>query len=346
MSSEPTPNNPYLSFLPDMGAPIEIRAGAVAPTDPEAEAIKAAQNLQTPTWIKDEISFGAPPSATEQPVYAPQAATAPPQPVYAQPAPAVLPTFSAPTMSTGDAGIYAGAPKASAYVPPPTPGRTPGSVVMPGKPLQHPVLTALLRDFGIVTRKSHEVKVGKFVFTIRPVNAEILSYAVSVASKMAQTNDEYQTRLRMVIGVLSISGIDGLPLHEIFGVDLTNIRESITDPFFPPFTVAVKTSVPLLRFMFEDLGLTPISVVSGAYETHYNDDTEDEEVTEAPKATAPTDTRVRFKCSIEGCGHVEDVVPVILDAAKGAIQARYCPVHGQPLTPIAYTRDLANIPLA
>jgi hypothetical protein len=51
-------------------------------------------------------------------------------------------------------------------------------------------------------------------------------------------------------------------------------------------------------------------------------------------------------CSVDGCDFIENVVPEYLDAQSGAIKPRYCPAHGQTMTPIAYTRDLGDAPLA
>jgi hypothetical protein len=333
-TNQPRPNLPPrenpLEFLPSLGTQIDV-----APTTRQNSGIvdrekPPAVPVRKPDWIKDQIDVGPTPAPVN-------AGTVPP-------------SFSTPSSSAN-----AGFQNAQAYepelgaaqhtglgsVPPAQPGSVPGSVRVPNPPNQHPVVDALLRSLGYDESKLVHVELSGFKFTMRRNPAEVFAYTLSVVSKSSSTNDEAAMRLAMTLAALSVIKINGEPIWNLFGIDVSKAGQF--DDNNPPFLVVAKTASAIIDLFFNQLDWNVINKLADTYSEHWGDDDDESLLAQAAKIS-PDDQRVRFKCQIEGCNHVEDVVPDKLDA-KGSVRSRFCPEHGPTMSPSGYLRDLANVPL-
>lgn len=282
-----------------------------------------------------------------------QAQPAPYQPQFQAPpvqqaAPAPQASYiehpNTPRMETREAAAQVNAPRPSVHVPPPTMGSNPRTVKMPGQPVQHPVVSDLLRDFGLKQSDTHKFEAFGHGFTIREVNADVLNFCMGQAGKLAVTEADMGSRTRFMVAALSVLAIDDIPVVELFQWDKSKLRRGTSvDPWWPPFPVVTLLAESLFRFFFEQMKVDVIGRVAQEYDDMYGDAQEPEDSTRAPANLTASDERVRFKCSVAGCGHVLDQDPVFL--SKDTIKAVYCHEHGVAMTPIGYTRELGNLPL-
>jgi hypothetical protein len=312
-----------------------------------------------PNWLGDTMKTPMSESAHTDAQYAPPPSFHPEQypaqqepvpqfnapyhqaPVYQQPqmqAPQAQPTSFAP--NPAPQAQYA---RPASSIPAPQPGRTQGSVQMPNAPVQHPVVDALLADLGFTDQHLVVTTVAGHNFTMRKLPAELFAYALSIVSKVSSTNDEYAMRLNLTLGALSVVKIDDQPVWHLAKVDVSKVGQfSDTNP---PFSVASKSGSFIIDLFFSKLDFDVISKIADAYDSAWGTKDVDADMLAQAGAIKADDQRVRFKCSVEGCEHVEDVVPQYTDA-QGSMQPRFCPTHGPTMTPIGYLNQLANIPLA
>jgi hypothetical protein len=371
--SEPQANTPPSQaphHFPNLGVRVPLDATSIKPET--ADADKPNYTLQQPGWLPDSINLGAPdaPRSVEQTAPHQDTALLPPptmgpppgyrwalEPEPAAPQADAPVTYSAPDQSPAPvfaqpaplsiseaAHQHAAATRPSASVPQPTPGPRAGTVRVPGQPLQHPVVAELLQQFGLKKTDIHTFDALGHTFVIREANSEILQFCIGQGSKMAVSDADLGTRVRNMVAALSVISIDNVPVVELFPWNKTSIRNAASiDPLWPPFTVTVLVAEHLFRLFFESMKSDVISKIAEEYDVVYGGGTEPEDTTRAPLITRENDKRVRFKCNVAGCGHVEDVEPIVL--GDDLVQARFCPAHGVELTPLGYTRDMVSLPL-
>ena len=366
--SEPQANTPQspLHHFPHLGTRVPVDAASVKPET--AAADKPNFKLGIPSWLPQSINLDAPgaPQSVEQvtppeaPAQAvpvgepptpppgfrwalePAPAQAPQAPVYAAPAQAPAP-MQAPASTAEAAHQHSSVVRPSEHVPAPTPGPRSGTVRVPGQPIQHPVVAELLKQFGLKKSDVHEFEALGHTFVIREINSEILQFCIGQSSKSSVSEADLGTRVRNMVAVLSVLSIDGVPVVDIFPWNRALLKNVKIDPMWPPFTATVLVAEHLFRFFFEDMKPDVIAKIASEYDVVYGDGTEPEDTTRMPLFTKENDTRVRFKCSIEGCGHVEDVEPIVL--GDDLVQARFCPSHGVEHSALGYTKDLSSVPL-
>jgi hypothetical protein len=238
-------------------------------------------------------------------------------------------------------------PTPSERVPQPQPGRVAGSHQLPSQPLMHPVLESLMQDFGLTEANAHEFEWRGHHYRMLPLTAELMGFCTSIASRTSQSNDEYMYRLALIMGIVSLVAIDGVPCSELFKSQVAGLKIAY-DPFNPPYAVRVKFAPSLLEIFSAKLRILAAQKIAEEYDTAFDESSDMVAAAKKAEETKPVgvvDERVHFKCSVDGCGFVENVVPEYLDAASGAIKPRFCPSHGPTMTPVAYTRDLGDAPL-
>lgn len=234
----------------------------------------------------------------------------------------------------------------SAYVPPPQLGSVPGSVQVPPKPVQHPVVGQLLRDFGLAYARTAEAVVGPYRFRIREANAEVTNYVLGVAGRSALTDADYISRSRLMLAALGVVSINDTPVVDMFTWDRTRLpKGTVIDPNFPSSAVVVALAPELFMFFMETLSSEVINDIADAYDKEFGG-TEAEETTNTPVGILANEQRVRFKCPAEACGFVEDVVPDYADPQHQTVHARFCRKCGTKLSPIGRLKDMADVPLA
>jgi len=365
--ANPPPSQAPAHFFPHLGTRVPLDATSVKPET--AEADKPNYSLRQPGWLPESINLGAPdaprsmsvtpvPTAehTQAPLQAPPAPAGmrwalEPEPIepeapaaYAQPDQSPAPLFAQPATSLSElVHQHTAAPRPSPHVPQPTPGPRAGTVRVPGQPLQHPVVAELLQQFGLKKSDIHTFEALGHTFCIREVNSEILQFCIGQASKIAVSEADLGTRVRNMVAALSTLSIDNVPVVDIFPWNRALVKNSKIDPMWPPFTVTVLIAEHLFRFFFESMKSDVISAIAGEYDGVYGSGNEPEETTRTPLVTRENDQRVRFKCPVDGCGHVEDVEPIKL--GDDLVQARGCPVHITEMTALGYTKDLVSVPL-
>lgn len=341
------PRLPGLDSMPSLGRPLEqkiMTADDMLAQDPNIPRVP----LQIPEFYKGDLDTSSlernAMSAT--PVGAPTQAAQPQQEFIRNP------NYVAPGQQTQQfvdsaANVAASfAPQRSSSVPAPTPGAFPGSHQLPSKPLKHPVIESLLHDLSI---KEDSVYIHEFLghtYTLRPLTAELMGFATSLASRTATSNDEYIYKLALVSGILSVVAIDDVPCSEIYAQELASLKNPLPPyaPLNPPYAARVKYAPALIDLFMSKLKLNIVQSIAEAYDTAFDEDVTLKKAAES--ATSDVDQRVHFQCSVEGCGYSENVIPEIIDHASGAIRPRFCTVHGPTMTPIGYVKDLANTPLA
>lgn len=251
----------------------------------------------------------------------------------------------APRHSHAHAAGFAPQP-ASERVPQPQPGRVEGSHQLPSQPLMHPVLESLMQDFGLKESNAHEFEWRGHRYRLMPLTAELMGFCTSLASRTSQSNDEYMYRLALIMGIVSLVAIDGVPCAELFKAQVAGLKIAY-DPFNPPYAVRVKFAPSLLELFSSKLRIAASQKIAEEYDTAFDEGSDLVAAAKKAEETKPAghvDERVHFRCSVDGCDFVENVVPEYLDAA-GSIKPRFCPAHGPTMTPVAYTRDLGDTPL-
>ena len=329
-TNQPRPNLPPrenpLEFLPSLGTPVDVAPQTRQNSGMVDREKPPAVPLIKPDWVREQIDVGP-----RAPV---NAETVPPSfstPSYERPEP--TPIY--------DSGFGAAQRTQLGSVPLAAAGSVSGSVRVPNPPSQHPVVDALLRGLGFDESKLVHVEIGGFKFTMRRNPAEVFAYTLSIVSKSSSTNDEAAMRLAMTLAALSVIKINDEPLWKLFDIDVT--KAGTFDPSNPPFLVVTKTASAVIDLFFNQLDWNVINKLSDAYSEHWGDDDGENLLASASKISGD-DSRVRFKCTIDGCKHTEDVVPEKLDA-KGSIKPRFCPEHGNTMSPVGYLRDLVDVPL-
>lgn len=300
----------------------QVQAQAQAP-----QRALPRHTAQQPRY-QDQPAMTPPPTFTEQPMYKMQAPM-PAQQFHAQPA-----------ASETAAAMHAVRP--SQFVPPPTMGTSARTVELPGKPLQHPVVAELLRDFGLRQSDIHEFASLGFTFKIREVNAEVLNYCLGNAAKASVGELDMSNRTRLMVAAMSVISINDVPVTEIFPWQKAKLKGRKFDPWWPPYPVQVLLAEPLFRFFFEEIRVDVVSAIADEYDSVYGNDT-DEDTTKQPLVVA-NEKLVRFKCSVAGCKHTIDVEPTFTGRGN-EIHAVFCVHHGVPMTPLGYVKDLADLPL-
>jgi hypothetical protein len=233
-------------------------------------------------------------------------------------------------------------------VPPPLAGTVPGSQRVPGQPLMHPVLESLMRDFQLTEQDGHDFEYRGHTYKLMPLTAELMGFCTSLASRTSQSNDEYMYRLALIMGVISVIAIDGIPCSVLFSAQVSALKISY-NPFNPPYAVRVKFAPSLLEMFTSTLKIHVAARIAEEYDNAFDESSDIVAAAEKIKATAPVDKvdeRVHFRCNVDGCGFIENVIPDYIDVSSGSIRPRYCPTHGPTMTPVGYTREITNAPLA
>lgn len=314
-SNVPPQNRDPMEFMPSLGTPVQQGVMGRETLDATDRNIPKVQ-LASPSWLSDTISV------KEQAPSVPQFSA--PQTSFSHPREAQ------PQYRAGD-------------TPAPNQGRVPGSVQLPDRPVQHPVINSLLADLGFSDAKLVNTNIANHVFTQRQLNADMFAFALSTVSRASSTNDEYAMRLNLTLGALSVVKIDGAPSYALASVDVS--KAGTFDDSNPPFAVYSKSTSFLLDLFFSKLDFKIVETLADTYDKNWGTKDADADLLAMAGAVDAEDKRVRFKCSVEGCKHVEDVVPEFLDGS-GSVRARFCPEHGDTMTPLGYLSQLANVPLA
>lgn len=337
------PTSGPMAHLPIQGRRVEqqpMTQTDMIAADPNTPRVKPHV---PPGLYPDSINMGQPAAPGEMPrLYNMEQA----QPDVQQAA-AAAQFEAAPRPSLSSAAGFA-PPTRSERVPQPQPGRVEGSHQLPSQPLMHPVLESLMHDFGMTKADGHEFEYRGHTYRMLPLTAELMGFCTSIASRTSQSNDEYMYRLAMIMGIVSIVAIDNTPCSEIFSAQVANLKLSY-DPNNPPYAVRVKFAPSLLELFSAKLKIHLVQKIAEEYDTAFDEGSDMVAAARKAEETAPAnaiDERVHFRCSVDGCDFVENIVPEYLDEHTGAIKPRYCPAHGPTMTPVAYTRELGDAPLA
>lgn len=261
----------------------------------------------------------------------PQSASVPPQHQYTPqaapvPTPQTIPaTYQQPQTP---AQLAAPAPVASAVVPP--------------RPIRHPVLEGLLRDFGLKTYGVKTVELeapyNGYRWSFRKYSREQLNYALSVASNSALSAEAMESRLRTTTMAISLAALNDVPVWEVFGVDTENA--AITDTMYPPNSVAILAAGRVVDFLDEH---TDSGLADTLWERFVDLWPADGETMIPSQVEAKV---YRHKCPVSGCAYYVDKEPEYVNKVSGEIKTGFCPEHGAKLVVIGEVNELGDVPLA
>jgi hypothetical protein len=339
-----TPNIPtgnFMDFLPetkqvDVNVRTNSEMNAQDPNIPKV-ALKVPDFIRTRIRNPEAVAKGELPSAaptTEQSVSAVPFIPTKQAPQFTQDQPADLPI--PPTF-----GNMSRQENLGSSIPAPQNGSVAGSVKLPPQPIQHGVLSNLIAALKSTADDIRSVEVDGFVFKMRPLSADLYAYAMSLAQRASSTQGELAMRFNMVRSILALISVNDEPIYKMF--DMNTSKYQAFEDWAPPVALVVAYSPRLIDLFFNKLRFKTVEAISAEYDKYDESDSNTDLL--APGATSEDDERWRFKCGVPGCKHHEDIVPTYLDASKESVQPRFCPAHGEVLTPIGLVKDLGDIPL-
>lgn len=221
---------------------------------------------------------------------------------------------------------------------PPPPVNAPAYSPRPeaGKPIHHPVFDSLLRDFGI-KQDTRSRTYRNHTFSFRQYNADQHTHCVSLADSFSSSPIEYGERLHQNIVCVSLVAIDGHPLFEILGEDVSNYR--ILDPMNPPSVLSIRLLERVRQMFSEQFEPDVIGDLWEIYDGLF------------PVAGESDDDLGlegelwRYKCPKDGCSYSVDTIPKVDE--HGIPVRHFCKNHPETeLFPIGLVKDLQDRPLA
>lgn len=203
----------------------------------------------------------------------------------------------------------------------------------------HPVLDKLRARFGLRKQGTKDADLGGIVFTFRKyTNDAYVRFTNRYVKSDAETVHEYDDKIPYAILSIGIAAIDGVPTHEVFGVDINPVTEASlvdADPMYPPTDVIVRAAARLYPYLLHELEPELFDYAYKKYGELYPDE----------KFVDPNDAgKYVFECIEPGCSESIRRVPR-MDAQNIPVPF-HCPVHGTRMRVLGPVEALGNIPLA
>lgn len=219
-----------------------------------------------------------------------------------------------------------------------------GPQLLPDAPVRHPMLERMLATFGLERFPEKFEHIGNFKFGFRRCNTSDEAMATRFAALYTKISPaEYEFYLAIIRTAIGITSINDVPVHEIFGIDLSDAEKQVItrNPTNPPHTVTSMTAPAVLTFLLEKIDPTVLNDLAKAYDEAFRAQVEETRGDTANKMHVT----YRFQCS-NGCDETVERVPVIIDAVAGTYRPVFCPSCGKPMQAMGSLEDLANDPLA
>lgn len=232
-------------------------------------------------------------------------------------------------------------PEADALIQAHTKRLVPSSA-LPQAPKKHPMLDRLLSSFGLSKLPLKSDNIGDMKWTFRRLSSPDHLLAVRYAGLRSRQPDEFKVNMVYIQAVLALVSVNDVSIYDFMGADISTQDRILIerDPGNPPHML-VQTTAPVLIATLVD-GLMPeiLDALSTAYQELFE---EDREV--ASDVAQYRKTHWRFECGVEGCLEVQNRIPKIINATSGEIEPIFCPIHGEPMTPVSTLEDYRNNPL-
>lgn len=119
----------------------------------------------------------------------------------------------------------------------------------------HPLLRQLNQEFGLERLKVDVVELGGHRWAFRPKDYSALEW-VTERITVENQGKEAITGVSAVTVAAHLALVDGVPVYELFGVDVTG--RHIADPANPPVDLKRQASEAVLSWLRGDVGLTEI----------------------------------------------------------------------------------------
>lgn len=339
-----------MEFLPEMNAaPISVQKNSdMNAQDPNIPKVALKMPSFLPERIRnpDAVARGDLPSAqVSQPqVVIPQQAASQPKEEFVQQ------HHRSDFAYAADAGLAPSFQSLSApdplgsKVPKPENGKAPGSIKAPSNPVQHPVLASLMDSLKNTPDDHRSVVIDGFKFTMRPLPADLYAYTMNIAQRASASQPEMAMRFNLLRAVLALVYINDEPVYQVMNAPIKKYQAF--DDFAPPVPLVIAYAPRLIDLFFVQLKFKIVEGLAAEYDNFDLVESNKDLMTPGASNVDITNERLwRFKCSVPDCTHHEDVEPQFLDAAQESMAPRFCPEHGEVLTPIGRIVDLANIPL-
>lgn len=218
---------------------------------------------------------------------------------------------------------------------PSRPSQTPAVHPGPVKNL-HPVLARLREDLGMESTRPMDVRVGKHTWTLATLTPGDLATASRLADQLAIGQVETKLVYETAIVAHAVMAIDAVPTYQVFGVEPPP-GIPVQNPLRPPRAVRYLAAGKLYDFI-QDEAKTQLGTKlydayldkvdgSGAVQSYLDDESR---------------KRVKFECSVEGCGHTLTMAPRYEPGTRN-IMRPFCRWHAEPMT---LTGEQNDSPLA
>lgn len=201
---------------------------------------------------------------------------------------------------------------------------------------EHPVLQQLRERFGLVAKPVKDKTIGGIKFTFRKYNNQTYTkFVTNMMRPAADTEQEFEEKLGYAVASISIAAINGVPTHEVFGVEIDNSELAMVEdnPMHPPTRVVVATAESLYPWLIS----LAVPELGDALAITYGQ-------------LFPTESMVatkglwRYSCPKKNCTETHDYVPRY--DAEGKMKPYYCAVHGVVMKTLGSLEDLNSVPLA
>lgn len=200
---------------------------------------------------------------------------------------------------------------------------------------EHPVLLKLRERFGISAKPVKDETIGGIRFTFRKYNNQTYTkFVTNMVRPVAETEQEFEEKLGYAVASISIAAINGVPTHEVFGIDIDRTEMSMVEdnPLHPPTSVVVATAESLYPWLISlavpELGDALALTYGKLFPT---------------ESVMPTSGLWRYSCPKKNCNEIHDYKPRY--DSEGKMKPYYCSVHGVVMKALGSLEDLNNVPL-
>ena len=201
---------------------------------------------------------------------------------------------------------------------------------------EHPVLQKLRERFGLKAQSTKTEVIGGMNFTFRKfTNQAFTKFVTNRVRAACETHSEFEEKFGYALASISIAAIDGVPTHEVFGVDIDEHLERpllLADPMQPPTSVIVSCAEKLFPWLLS-LSIPELGdALSSTYSKLY------------PEEKLIQDKGIwKFECIKLKCTETQERKPRY--DIEGNMKKVYCPIHGTPMRALGSLEDLTNLPL-
>jgi hypothetical protein len=206
----------------------------------------------------------------------------------------------------------------------------------------HPVITKLLKNFGLKKDKRHDIAIfledssEKMVYSMVEVTEELQTWALELAKEKI-TEDGNSTAtvyFELLFVCCSVVAIDNTPVWEIFDIKPVGneVERLANNPFDTPLRMRKIAAKSLATLLWSET-----RPIADKLLTFYQEVVMGKKVTSSMEEEV--EKKVRFVCPIDECSNYEFIIP-----EPGV--TFYCKFHGIPLIETVDLIKESDIPLA